>query len=777
MIKNKSLWPLSSAVKLKKLVSTKIEHLYQKITSSISAIRKLVPIWRSQYWQYYYRSKNFLLALRLKYRGVATVAVLIVLLVLSWLFFPHLNSVLSPNFTVQDRFNGFQTLLVTLGGALIGATAIAFSLIMFAMQVNVERMPHGLFRKFSSDPKLLGSFAITFALAIIITILSLIPDNSWATLAALGAVWCTGLIVFFLLVAYRRALSLISPTTQLVILVSDTKKNLKAWSKAAQRASPLLKNQAEVNEEDQERRFDHDMERITYFQINPRWTTVAQRNIAHCISFARRYAKQGDHEVAGAALNAILAINTAYVETKGKTFFSNNYLIDNPLSTDGFINDTLEHLRQNIQVGISRGDEQQIEQSFRAIAGLCQIFMTIDYASEYGSKSHAHLAAGYLSDAVEATVPHNMPDVLMEGVRLMGDTAQLVLFYKEPEHIATISEKIALIACTGTVNEKFRPVTQVAVMQLAKLTFELIRSQSRDVTFALGEVHDDVKLIAEMFLKVPDSPLARVHSTSLAPYYSGTSNNTLMAWLTELTNAISEAEDDEATRTVLYHIKQWADGLHRIEKEIFLLAIEKRSGFTFDIIHWIVHITKLLLAVSNAEACSDHNRDEIRRSALHLILIFSWVPDNQEVVTFVENYQITECLFEAALNAEQLGCEDIALEIRDLLLSWAFKAGKYQTGWTILERACYGLACLNIILELDDDELFRAIEERVAQNGSPELEFRFSASEEIKEKADAYHDGHALRAIESAMSHLDQVKLRTLLLGIADKLVPEELAR
>ena len=280
-----------------------------------------------------------------------------------------------------------------------------------------------------------------------------------------------------------------------------------------------------------------------------------------------------------------------------------------------------------------------------------------------------------------------------------------------------------------------------------------------------------------MYLKIPDSPLTRIHSTSLAPYYSGTSNDTLMAWLTELTNAISNArEEDETAQRTIYHIKQWADELHRIEKDLFLLAIEKKSGFAFDIIHWIVHITKLLLAVSNADACNDHNSDELRRSALWLISVLSWVPDNKEAVSFVENYQMTESLFEAALDAKRRNCDEIALEIRDMLMSWAFKAGKYQTGWAILESACYGLACLTIIFELDDIILLNAIQKRVGREGAPSLELRFRASQEIRDEADNYHDGHhVFRAIESAMAHVDQERLRTLLIGIANQLIPEDI--
>ena len=369
LLNNLSIQAKNGLVWIKNFLKMKTRQSHQKIKKFILKIKNYIPIGYAQFWQYYYRYKNWYLFKTVKYKITFITVVLFFLLITSCFLAHKFNSVLGSYFSVQDRFNGFRTLLVTLGSALIGATAIAFSLIMFAMQVNVERMPYGLFRKFSSDPKLIGSFAITFVLAITITFLSLVTDKSWVTLVSFGVVWGLVLILIFLLIAYRRALNLISPTKQLLFIVADTKKNLDVWARAAQRAAPLFKSQKEKNDEDQMKHFKYDRERIAYFRLYPDWTAVALRGIAHCVSFSRRYAEQGDYEVSEFALNAILAINAAYIKAKGKTFFSDNYLIDNPFVSDGFINDTLEHLRQNVQIGVSRSDEQQIEQIFRAMLG------------------------------------------------------------------------------------------------------------------------------------------------------------------------------------------------------------------------------------------------------------------------------------------------------------------------------------------------------------------------------------------------------------------------
>ena len=137
---------------------------------------------------------------------------------------------------------------------------------------------------------------------------------------------------------------------------------------------------------------------------------------------------------------------------------------------------------------------------------------------------------------------------------------------------------------------------------------------------------------------------------------------------------------------------------------------------------------------------------------------------------------MTEILFEVAIDAKRRDCDEVAFKIRNLFLSWAFKAGKYQTGWGILENACCGLACMSIIFDFNDSVLLNEIEKKVSEKNAPSFEIRFRASEALKEKAIKYHEGrYVLSAIKAAMGNVDQNKLRALLTGIADKLVPEEI--
>jgi hypothetical protein len=577
------------------------------------------------------------------------------------------------------------------------------------------------------------------------------------------------------LYAYRRALVLINPLQQLGILIQETRKELRTWARRAQRAMPLLEHDESASATSSPSGSTHDLARTTFFQINDRWTDGTKRAVRHAISFARRYAEQGDYEVSGAALNVVVSINAAYIDSKGKTFYASNPFVENPFSSDGFINDTLEHLRQNLQSGIARRDEQQIEQTLQAMAALVVAYLGIDYSSPYASKSHAQLAAGYLASAVQSVVPHGMADVLLEGQRLMGQSAQYLLANGDPNDIATLSEKIALIACTGCATEDYRPVTMEGMTQLANLTFDLLRTRSRDIHFPVGEVRRDVALVAKLFLSVPDTPLSSSHSTFLGPYYSSTSMQSLRARLTALANAISEAQPDNTdAQSVIRNIERWADGIYQTEKELLLAAIKAKSHFAFDMIHWITGVTEILVAVSNAPACDHHSREELQKHARWLIATLTWIPDDKDTVTFVENFQMTETLLESAVDARNRGCDEIAKEIGDILLSWTFKGGKYQTGWGILERGLCGLAAFALLGEDDQvSELRKAVTTHLSGEGAPSQEIRDRAARGIVERsASLYRDGHWSSRIDMAVARADHQKLRPLLEEIAGLLSP-----
>ena len=357
----------------------------------------------------------------------------------------------------------------------------------------------------------------------------------------------------------------------------------------------------------------------------------------------------------------------------------------------------------------------------------------------------------------------------------MGSSAQKILAHGDLNDIAVLSEKIALIASTGCVKEVYHPVMMEGMTQLANLTFELLRYKNNDIHFMVERVRRDVALVAKLFLNVTDTPLTRIHSTYLGPYYSPTSTQSLRVKLTLLANTILEAQpDDVGAKTVIRNIEQWSDGLHQTEKDLLLAAIKARSNFTFDMIHWVADVTNILLVVSNSPACDNHSREELRNHANWLIASLTWITDDEETVKFVESFQITEKLFEAAMDARKYGCADIAWEIGKYLLSWTFKGGKYQTGWGILKRGLFSLAVFALMCgDKGVSWITTEVKSRLASNSAPDQETRNRTARGILERVEKLHQrGHESSRIDMAIARSDHGKLRPILVEIAGLLSP-----
>lgn len=697
--------------------------------------------------------------------------VLLAVAISSVLSLPFLQRFAGDFFTRPEILAALRSLLGGTGTALIGATAIAFSLIVFAMQTNVERMPHGLFRQLSSDRWLLSSFLGSFLTAIVVAGTSLIPNGSWALLAIGIAMWGIAITLLLFLLAYRRALKLINPIEQLAIMTRVAQTDLRKWGRLAEKAVIILGGTPQPTEKEEDIGIPFDLPKAKFLQANASWSASAKQAILYAVSYAKRFAEQGDYEVTDDAFMRMMLINASYCAAKRGTFIASNPFVEMPGVTDGFINTSLEQLRQTMQAALAKGDERLAGSTLRAIGGLYGVYLMIEYSGRNPSKHHALIASGYLASAVESVISHNMPDLMMEGIRLMGRASIIALDHADPSEVVSMAKKISTLSHVGVLKVSHRPVTLIAFEQMAEVTYELLTRVKGDVGSPLRELRSAVVDAAKGFMMTPDTPISSIHQVTLGPYYSNTSFSSLPAKLTVLTNQLLELPKDNArAREIIGNIESWADQIYEPHKELLLLAIEKRSFFAFDAIHWNVGISELLLALSNAPACSEHLRERLERHAVWLVSTFSWIPDNREDVRFVENHSFTESLFEAALNGYQRECLEFYVCCKDLLTGWAMKAGKYETGWGTLETTVKGLVALVILEGTPEAVTALKIEfrELMANERAPSMELRSRAATNLNRSAKSARRFDGFRSIDRALAQQDQGAVRELLLAMAD---------
>ena len=693
------------------------------------------------------------------------------------LFLVSLLHPITDAYATATNISAYQALYLSIGQAMIGATAIAGTFVLFAMQVNVERLPHGLFRRFSSDRRLLTAFVISIVISILLTCLSLSDAPAWVGTVMAAAIWAVIVNLRLLLYAYGRSLDLISPLEQLAILKRDGDAQVRVWERRFRWLGPVVKAQLPPPPPPA---FDGDsvidVTRLAILQANQGWHHELKQSLAHSIEFARRAFEQGDTESARTALSTAIAINACYLRIKGRTFFSENPLFPTGISTDGFINDTLEQLRQLGRVGISRSDERQIEQVFRAFLLLTRLYLSIEYPGHANSKTHALLAAGYLEGAVESVIPATLTDTLMEGVRVMGQAAEAVLAGAGAQNTVSLIGKISQIGLVGIARPKDRPVTFTSMEQLANHTIALFRCDDANLHFVFGELRTSIRLVADLFLNIPEKRFGSEHRTYLGPYFSSVSPSSFRGQMTVLVNAVLEADEESAdAKRVIGNIEEWADGLYKDIKALLLLAIDKRSMFALDLLQWIESMADLLLALAQAPSCGERDRDELQKHVNWMVSSISWIPIDEQTARFVEGFRPADRMFDIALIARQRGAPDVTDTCRKHLLRWSIDAGSFQTGWGTLSR---GLTALVAMAALDSefcnpDWLKAQLTEKLAQTPAPDQERRDHAARDLREAADELRMREfEINSIERVLAAGDHEASRTLLNEVAAILSP-----
>lgn len=694
---------------------------------------------------------------------------------------PSLQELAGTYFQVPENLATLRSLLTGTGAALIGAATIGFSLVVFAMQINVERMPHGLFRQLSSDRRLLCSFLGSFLLALLIAGMSLLPNGTWAIPVIIAAVWSVAAIILLFIYAYRRALQIINPIEQLSIMTGVVCHDLENWARLADLVVIVGRGVSQPDAlgegEGAAVKANLNEPKAMFFLVNNGWDSAAKQALHYAMSYTKRFAEQGDYQVTDSAFRKILDINIAYCQAKRGTFIAASPFLDLPGTTDGFINLTLEHLRQAMQSALTHSDERLAQSTLRTLGALFGVYLQIEYPGLNPTKHHAMIAAGYLASSVETVARHDLPDVMMEGIRLMGRGARVALDHTAPTEIIILVQKIGTLSYVGALKNSHKPVTLVAFEQLSLITYDLLMKGEHDVQFAAEELRSTVTAAAKIFLQTADTPLGSAHSSTLGPYFSVTQVTSLLGKLQFLANQLLAApEDDEAAGQIIDNLETWADQIYASQKELLLLAVEKRSHFTFDAINWIIHISEVLNTVSNAPACSEHTAEELRKHARWLVLTLSWLPDDRESVTFAETFSVTEGLFRAAVNGYQRDCLEFYEDCQNLLFGWAMKGGNHENSWGILENAIKGLAVL--VLEEGtagaSTALKRRLQERLPREGAPPEGARARAAAELTRTANLMGQPRGFRAIDQALAQLDHARSRALLLEIAAILAPGE---
>ena len=448
--------------------------------------------------------------------------------------------------------------------------------------------------------------------------------------------------------------------------------------------------------------------------------------------------------------------------------------IDHGLETDAVVNTTLEQLRQLAEHGIHSSNETLAEQAMTGMAALVGVYASIEYATAPNFKTHSSLAASYLDGAIQSAVPRNLPDVVMQGVRLLGKSGHTFIDAKSGTELATIAGNLCKFGAVGAVTEKYRPVTQTVMTQLADLTVALLRSRVAEVSFAGEALLDAAKTISLIFLKVPDGQSLSLHEVYLGPFLSVN----LPTTLTNLADAVVVVDaDDVDAKQVIENVVQWSDDLQEFYKDLLVEAINANSLVTVSIVQSIVQTSVALLGFAAAPAASDHDRDKLVDHAAHLIYALSWVPDTQKAVRFSEGCSFTGAVTDLVVEASSSDHEKIRQAFLNVLTGWLVKCIRHDARLGSAEKSIAAIAAFVALRghEHVPQGVTTLIEQRLggAQGISHEqLEnvCRDTTEKYIGRRADRF----VIDRVEQIINGLNQVQFETLVRELLDAILPPE---
>ncbi len=593
-----------------------------------------------------------------------------------------------PYIPDTDTVNALNSLFLSVGAAFISATAIIFSIIIFTLQINNERLPHGMFKKTSQDTRLLSSFIIAVVLSVLIAICSLISDISTVFYVIQISITFVLLILYCFIYAYTRALKLISPIYQLEETVRSVREDLLSWDKTFKKT----KNN------------NHDITKYKYFKQHPYWINSARQGIIYCNAYSKRLIEQNDYETSEKALKSIIDININYIEVKGKAFIRREDFSDVMASNDRLIEDTLEELRQNIQNALSRNDERFIISNFIILKELHYVYSNINYINNNGDRVASSLASQYLINGIEDSISHNIPNVLISGIRLLGDVAQKNILDCESNTIDTITQIISKLACIGIIDKELEAITKCSLMELSEITVKLLLSKEHDTS------HINEKINKYLFR------IGKTEVTSLDPsyiYFENIYYTKVIDKLIDFANSLISLElaGDKKINIIeiIKNVEKWSDNIRHKNKELFELALKHNSSFALQLVTFIRHISECLMILSSLEVVDAKLSSKLTKNALNLIYIFTFIKEDENVINLLERRNLTDIIFELAVFAYEYDLIDITVKIRDILLSYGFISQKVNDQYYTLAKALGASIYINFLLEKNCDDLIAVI--------------------------------------------------------------------
>ncbi|MDP3935580.1 MAG: hypothetical protein Q8Q56_01100 [Alphaproteobacteria bacterium] len=416
---------------------------------------------------------------------------------------------------------------------------------------------------------------------------------------------------------------------------------------------------------------------------------------------AQKYSYSGDLAISDYALNNILIkMNELYIREKAGEFYVDTFIEKHPLSNDTYINNSLEKLKQLLEISLAKHDDEFAIQVLRSFYRLIDCYGNIAYRNDsLNSKPHAYMALYYLCQGVSLASTQKRIEVVLNGVRLIGAATRTLLEKSNLNNIEKGLGAIEEITINCLATKESWPVVQAGVDQLAQLSKALIKSKHHNIQDSAESIKAALSVLAIEIMQLPEK---NIHAELLAAYFSLSDPNSLSSFLNSLlTNVLTEKDQDKIKNTI-NNIYLWLlpDENYEHEMALIRMAIETRSSFTVSLLFCIVGVFKVIIDISNIELNAPiirHQQLQLKEKAIQLLCIFNQLNVTKDTAYFLEQCHLTMHLVDMALYGLQKGIVSIDDTV-DVLIPWGVRSLTRGT----LVKVLFSLIAIN--LKYGDEE-------------------------------------------------------------------------
>lgn len=482
-----------------------------------------------------------------------------------------------------------SSLLLTIGGALIGFTAIVFSLLLFSLQTNIQRLRYLDFHKFSTDKKIFTQLLSCFLIAIAIAGSSLVKNQNISGQTLVIVVWLILLFIVLLYQSYKRALILVNPIEQINLILRYSSKQHNKWDKAIQRA--LVVNNRLSKSAPLQEQSDFDGLRYAHVSAYPEQKQIPINAVDSLCVMAKNYANLNDINITKTSLNSIIQITRQYIEFRKNTFIDTGPFVATDMSSELVFNNTFEQLRQLSAIAIASKNEQLIGFITETFAGLATLFAQFNHIRNFQLQHQTSLAIQYLKSHIELSMQLNNTDLMFNDAKVIGELGLNLIKSKSTVNLEIVDTLLFNYGQHSLVKQD--PAVIGAVMdQYSRLTLFLLFSES-DTKMICERITNNIKELGKLNSVI--KKFQWLDQGFLSGYY-GCNPTSLMGLLFEQVNGldISNAEHQKIKLRLTSNILDWLDTSYRNRLEQF--EYDQQNGCpTFQALTgWSIEMIKLL---------------------------------------------------------------------------------------------------------------------------------------------------------------------------------------